>query len=230
MVRALLAGQMVAQDLVLLLLDLLLQCGLVVHVMELRHRHIAQHKGADKAQRRLIAAVQVTGGNDTLHRIGQNGIAGPAAEALLAVAQQQEIAQADAPCDQCQALLADHIRPHPGQLALGTVREIPVQVVSDDHAQDGISQKLQPLVAAQGIVPALVGVGGVGQGVLQQRDVPEAVADGLLQFMQHIRQSPLRRRSASEQLPAPRQNCGWQLPWPGAPHCGRPAGRRSRGP
>ena len=46
-IRALLPHQTVAENLVLLLLDLLLQGGLVVDVMQLRHGHVAQDEGGD---------------------------------------------------------------------------------------------------------------------------------------------------------------------------------------
>ena len=98
-------------------------------------------------------------------------------------AQEQIIAQANAIRDQGKGLLADHVRPHPGQLALGAVGEVTVEVIGDDHAQNGVAQKFQPLVAAQAVVEPFVGIGGMGQGILQQGNVPEAVADGLLQFM-----------------------------------------------
>ena len=95
------------------------------------------------------------------------------------------LSQADAFRRCCQGLLANHIRPHPGQLPLRTVGEIPVQVLRHQHSQHAVSQKFQPLVAEQAVVPALVGVGGVGQRVLQQRDIVKLVADDRFQILKH---------------------------------------------
>ena len=51
-----------------------------------------------------------------------------------------------------------------------------VEVVGHHQTQDRIPQELQPLVAGQA-PPMLVGIGAVGQGVLQQSPVPKGIAD-----------------------------------------------------
>ena len=71
-----------------------------------------------------------------------------AAAGLLALAQPQLTAQAQALGHLIQALLAHQRRPHPGQVSLRQVRVLVIQIVRRYQTQHGVPQKLQPLVAA----------------------------------------------------------------------------------
>ena len=97
------------------------------------------------------------------------------AASALPLAQAEVLPQAQLPGRLHQALLAHQGRPGAGQVALGQVGVIAVQVVGHHHAQDGIPQELQPFVAVQ-LAPALVGPGAVGEGIFQQGGVLKGVA------------------------------------------------------
>ena len=192
MVRAAFAHQHIGDGLIFLLLHQLLQRGLIVPVVELCVRDIHQHEPVHKLLRGLHAAVQIAGGDHRLHCVRQDRIPASSAAGFLTLTQQQMLAQADLAGHRSQRPLADHIRPHPGQFALGTVGEIPVQMIRHQHTKNGISQKFQALIAHQAAVPAFVGIGGVGQRILQQGDILEPISNGSFQILKHFRSpSPL---------------------------------------
>ena len=220
--------QGIGQHLILLLLHQFLELGLVIHIVKLRHRNLHQDELLHHLQGCCDTAIQEAGSNDGFHGIGQDGIAASAAALLLAVAQHQMLTDADFVGGGSQGLLADHICPHPGQLALGTVGEIPEQILRHQHAQHTVAQELQPLVAEQAVVPALIGIGGVGQGIVQQLDVLKAVANGIFQILDHSAASSSSfswaraASSSSEKLPWAawmawrmplRKARGSELPW-----------------
>ena len=204
MIRPRFPGEMVGQHLVFLLLHLLLQGGLVIHIVEFGHRHIAENKPLDDPLGRLHAAIQEACRDDGFHRVRQDGLPLPSAALLLAVSQQQMLSQVQPVCHRRQGFFTHHIRPHPGQLALRAILEMMVQIVRHHHAQDGVPQKFQPLVAGQAVVPALVGVGGMSQGILQQRNILKPVSNRRFQVFNHC-QSPLQRQGAAVPAPARRK-------------------------
>ena len=136
----------------------------------------------NQALRRLIAAVQIDRGQDGLHGVGVD--AGPAAATavFLAMAQHQIAAQVQPGRHRRQTALADQLRPHPREVALGMVGTGPVEILGHDEAQDRVAQEFQPLVAAQVFLPVFVGIGTMPHRVFQQALVPEGVAEGLFQF------------------------------------------------
>ena len=95
MVGAGLADELVAQDLILLALHQLLQSGLVVKIMRLSGRDIAEDQAVDDLLGCGEAAVHIACRDDGLHGVGDDGVALAAAAVLLAVAEQQESAQMD---------------------------------------------------------------------------------------------------------------------------------------
>ena len=151
------------------------------------YRYFGENKLFHNALGSSDAAVQKCCGNDGFHGICQNGIAVSAAETFLAVTQQQMLTDTDHIGRIGQGGLADHICPHPGQLALGAVGEAVKQEFRHQHTQHAVSQKLQPLVAQQAVVPALIGVGGVGQGILQEGDILKAITQSGFQILKHSR-------------------------------------------
>ena len=108
----------------------------------------------------------------------------------------------------------------------GSVREAPVEELRHHHAQNGIPQKFQPLVAEQAFVIHFIGVRGMGQGVAQEALVPKGISQRLFQGFNHCFAPSLRRASA----PGP-QKCRFSPHSPpGRWRSGRPGHRRTRGP
>ena len=65
------------------------------------------------------------------------------------------------------------------------LRKVLVEVVRADELQDGVAQKLQPLVGAQGEVG--LAQGAVGEGAGQQTDVGELYAGGVFELGQFLK-------------------------------------------
>ena len=169
------AHQPVLEHLSALPLDQLLEGSLVVpgtgDALDLPAEDIL----LDDLPGRANTPVQIDRRQHGLHRVRLNGGTGTAAAGLLSLAQQQVGTQIQGLRHLHQALLAHQGGPHPGQLSLGQIGMAPVQVVGHHHAQDGVSQKFQPLIALQ-LAPALIGAGAVGQSVFQQLPVLKLVA------------------------------------------------------
>ena len=73
-------------------------------------------------------------------------------------------------------LAADDHRLDPREVPLERIRKQPVERLADEKPQDGIAEKLEPLVGGQ----AVLGPGGVGQGGHQQGGVTKHVSDPAL--------------------------------------------------
>ena len=63
MVGAVFSNERIADYLIAFLLHQLLELGFIVHVVELRHRHLHQNKPLNEAQRRHHPAIQEGGRN-----------------------------------------------------------------------------------------------------------------------------------------------------------------------
>ena len=133
------------------------------------------------------APVQIDRSQHGLHRVRLDGGTVAAAAALLPLAQFQVAAQVQGLGHLHQAALAHQGRPDAGQVPLGQVRPGAVEVVCHHETQNRVPQKLQPLVAGHPLLPVLVGIGAVGQGVFQQRGIAEGVADLLFQGLHGVR-------------------------------------------
>ena len=191
-VGAALPGDHVLQLFLGVLLDNLLQGGLVVlkglYALGLGRR-------GDKPQDEPLgllqaAAVQVDGGGGGLEHVRQNAGALPPAGVALPVAQAQKVPHMEGLGKPAQASLADKAGPGFGQLALWQLGKIFKQVLRRDKPQHRVPQKLQPLVA---FALVLVGKGGVGQGRFQQLLVAKAVANPLFVFFQWLSSRPHSR-------------------------------------
>ena len=182
MVGAALACQAIFQRLLPVLLDDLLQLGLIVGKgaalagLLCLARDEAQHKGA----RGLDAAVQVDCAEEGLHRIGQDGRALPAAALLLAVAETDLLVDAKFLGDFIQRMLTHHRRAQLGQLALREVGELVVEIVGRDKAEYGIAEELEPFIVLQMAHALFIGVRRVGHRLAEQGRVAEPVADSFL--------------------------------------------------
>ena len=171
-----LAGDLIAQHGAGVLLDYLLQLGLVVFLGGLA----LGDKGQDEIAGGLHAAVQIQRGDDGLKRIGHHAGAVAAAAQVLAVAQAQVLAQVDLLGKLEQRILTDEAGAHAGQLALGPAGLVE-QVVRHHNGQHAVAQKLQALVVGGGDL-ALVGKASVGQCNAQQRGIFKGIMQYLLQF------------------------------------------------
>ena len=140
----------------------------------------------DKALRGLQPAVKIHGGDDRLHRVGENGRPLSAAAALLPVAETDIVAQMQRERHTVQRLLADELGAQAAHFPLRHVGIERIEPRRRDHAEHGIAQKLEPLVA--GIAPraVFIGIGAVHERILQQRPVTEHVAQAGLQRLHQL--------------------------------------------
>ena len=139
MIRAGFADQLIAEHLILFPLHQLLQRGLIVEIMRLACRNVAEDQAVDDLLCGREAAVHVAGRDHGLHGVGDDGIALAAAAVLLAVAEQQEAAEADRARRAGQIFLTDKIGADARQLALRPVRKAPVQIIRHDEAQNRVA-------------------------------------------------------------------------------------------
>ena len=58
-------------------------------------------------------------------------------------------------------------------------------MIRHQHTQNTVPQKFQSLIAHQRIVIPFVGIGGMGQCILQQGNIIEMIADGGFQILNH---------------------------------------------
>ena len=167
----------IAQLLLGILLDDLLQAGLVVGLGVLA----LGDEGQDEVLCHLHAAVEVEGGDEGFKGVRHDAGAGAAAAVLFAPAQTQVIAEIDLLSELEQCALADEAGADAGQIALGAVGIGVEQVVRRDDLQHAVAQKFQPLVVLDRGA-ALVGIAGMGQRNAQQRRIFECIVQDLLQF------------------------------------------------
>ena len=129
MVRAALPHQTVGQHLTALPLDQLLEGGLEVPAVGDLLPLLVQDQVVDQLAGLADAAVQIHGGQHGLHRVRLDGGTLTAAAALLAPAQLQIAAQIQGLGHLHQTSLADQGRPDAGQIPLGQIGPVAVQVV-----------------------------------------------------------------------------------------------------
>ena len=135
----------------------------------------------DKTLCRLEPAVKIHGGDNRLHRVGKDGRPLSAAAALLPVAEADIVAQMQCERHTVQRLLTDELGPQAAHLPL---RHVGIELIEPrrrDHAEHGIAQKLEPLVAGVAPRAVLIGIGAVHERMLQQPPVAERVAQTGLQ-------------------------------------------------
>ena len=182
MIRTALGADGIGERLPGAALHALLQLGLVVcDVVDLPLGQTVEDVREDKALRRLQPAVEIHGGDDRLHRVGEDGRALAAAAALLPVAEADIIAQMQRARHAVQRLLADELGTQPAHLPLRHIRIEPVEPRRRDHAEHGVAQKLKPLVAGIAARAVFIGIGAVHERIFQQRPVAECIAQTSLQ-------------------------------------------------
>ena len=142
---------------------------------------ILLHKGQHKPLGRLQPAVQVNAGDQRLKGIAHHRGPLPAAGLLLAMTQQQLLAQLYLLGKFKQALFAHQARANSGQVALRQV-ELMKDMIRHNDGKHRVSQELHPLVALY-FLPAFIGVGGMNQRTLQKRFIVKTITDSLLQSL-----------------------------------------------
>jgi len=161
----------------------LLEAGLVVLVEDLDGARIEQgHKEpADEIAHGVEAPVAVNGGDNRLERVCQQRALHPAAGDVLAAAEKQVVAQVKLPGQPGQGLFVDDGGADLGEIPFRAVRVLPHQHVADAQGENGIAEKLEPLVVLLQKLRVLVRVGAVREGAIQKGRVPEPVPQGLLE-------------------------------------------------
>src|SRR5262245_13898233 len=151
----------------------LLQAGLVV--VTSGARRALDDPRLEQAQHELAGgvppAVEVHGGDDGFHGVGEDGRLVAAARRLLPLAEPERRAQPDLPGDLGEHLTVDDRGAQLRQLALGHVGVLPEHVVGDDEAEDGVAQELESLVRHR--VRVLGAVRAVRQRPVDQPRVTE---------------------------------------------------------
>ena len=102
---------------------------------------------------------------------------------LLAVAETQQLACAEAACKTAERFFAYKRRTLLCQLAFGNIRERFAQVFRRDKPQNGIAEEFQSLIALVAAA-ALVCVGGVRQRCDEQVAVLKFISDLFFKFIQ----------------------------------------------
>ena len=163
-------------------LHFFLQLGFVIGIP---HRQAlvqnGQHPVQNEPLRHVHSSVQEHGRNHRFHCVGQNGRTGPTAGAFLAPTQTDIIAQFQILRHFVQRVFAHQFRTELSHAAFGHFRIMGVEIFCRDKAQHGISQKLQPFIAGNCRVPALIGIRAVTQGIFQQSAVTERIIQLLFQ-------------------------------------------------
>ena len=182
MVRTALGADGIGKRLPGAALHALLQLGLVVlDMVDLPLGQTVEDVREDKTLRRLEPAIKIHGGDDRLHCVGKDGRPLSAAAALLPVAEADIVAQMQRERHTVQRLLTDELGPQAAHLPL---RHVGIELIEPrrrDHAEHGIAQKLEPLVAGVAPRAVLIGIGAVHERMLQQPPVAECVAQTGLQ-------------------------------------------------
>ena len=108
-----------------------------------------------------------------------------AAGLLFTVSEQQIVPQMQLTSHLCERLLADQLRTDSGQLPLVLFREGFVKIICRNKAENRIAQKFQTLIAAQGILEALIGIGRMGKRHGQQFPIAVSIAQRRFKLFQH---------------------------------------------
>ena len=117
-----------------------------------------------------------------LEGVGQDRRLHPPARGVLALAEQQAVAELDRQRHLGQRAGVHDRLAQVGELPLGQLLVAAVDEVGDDPAEHGVAQELEPLVGR--VAGVLRAPRAVGQGLVQQCRLLELVADPLRQRLQ----------------------------------------------
>ena len=126
-----------------------------------------------------VPGVEVDGGDERLHGVGEDRGLLPAAGGLLSLAHPQIGPKVEGAGHRGELLAADRRRPDLGELAFRIAGVGGEQELGDGQAQDGVAQELEALVVAHAGV--FGGIRAVGQRLGQQLPVGERVAERLFE-------------------------------------------------
>ena len=185
MIRSGLSGEFITEHLILFPLHQLLERGLIVKIMRLARRNVAEDQTGDDLLCSGKTAVHVAGRNDGLHRVGDDRVALSAATVVFSVAEQEKIAQMNRACRFGKVRLADEIRTDSRELPFGLFRKAPVEIVRNDKAQNRVAQKLQPLIVRKPALAVLVCVRAVRQRVFEQLPVLKNISQSFFKTSVH---------------------------------------------
>ena len=107
--------------------------------------HLAEQAVHERSRGRQ-AAVEEGRADQRLERVGQDRRAQRAAAAGLALAEAQQLGQAELERGAIQAVLAHQVGADAGQVALVGIAEAVEQQARDDQAQDRVAEELEALV------------------------------------------------------------------------------------
>ncbi len=142
--------------------------------------------GFDQTAGRLQTAVNKHGADHGLEGVGEERLFVAPPGTLFATAEPEGRAEFQAPCAACQGLRAHNPGLDARQIAFRRQRSAVEEPAGRDESKHRVAQELEALVL---LLQALfVGVGGVGQGLLEQRAILEPVAEPLLDLIGRRRQ------------------------------------------
>src|SRR5450755_2107179 len=118
----------------------------------------------------LQPTVDVNGTDEGFEAIGQDRRFIAAAGGFFAATEPEELAEPECPAHVGECPHVDHGGPQLCQLALGEIGVGPVQGLSDDHAENGVTQKLEALVGRQTTVL-------IRKGTMRQRAFEKVVIE-----------------------------------------------------
>ena len=130
--------------------ELLLEHGLVVDVLDEGVVHPSAERLDDRIGHPLEPVLDVAAADRRLDQGRADGLRLDERRRIHRAERQaprrQVGGQPELVRHECAALPRHHVRPHPGQLALGLVGKAAVQVMGDRQPQDAVAEELQPLV------------------------------------------------------------------------------------
>ena len=177
----------------------------------------------------MLGALLCKKGINGIHNIAEDARAAAAAALILAVSEQQMLAEREMLRHGGKALFADELRADARQITFELFGESPVQILRRHEADNGIPKEFQPLIAAQWVLIDLVCTGGVGQRHAQKLRIAELVAQRLFQLIQHVL-PPWAGSSARYWHEFPRRSRSRPRGWPAGSRRGWRRRRTSRAP
>src|SRR5581483_3345509 len=139
------------------------------------------------------SAVEVHGGDDRLHGVGENRLLRSPSRGVLTLPQEQRGAEPDRRGELAEDLGVDHGRAQLRELPLRQVGVLVEREVGDHHAEHGVAEELEPFVRVG--VGVLGAVGTVHERTLELGGITERPPDRGLEPGERVRVHGLPRGS-----------------------------------